>query len=131
MKTLIVEDDLTSRLLLQTFLSRYGECHVAVNVPEAVKAFEMANNQQSSYDLICMDIMLPGSNGREAVNRIRTLEHERRILPTSHTKIFMTTGVDDVREMFLSFQALCDAYLKKPIDVSELLNQLRSHQLIP
>jgi two-component system chemotaxis response regulator CheY len=38
MRTLIVEDDFTSRLLLQTFLSRYGECHVAINGKEAVEA---------------------------------------------------------------------------------------------
>jgi len=31
MRTLIVEDDYTSRLLLQSLLSRYGECHIAVN----------------------------------------------------------------------------------------------------
>jgi two-component system chemotaxis response regulator CheY len=37
MHTLIVEDDFTSRLLLQTFLSRYGECFVAVNGQEAVE----------------------------------------------------------------------------------------------
>ena len=39
MKTLIVEDDFTSRLLLQTILSPYGECHIAINGREAVHAF--------------------------------------------------------------------------------------------
>ncbi|MEI9971968.1 MAG: Hpt domain-containing protein [Ignavibacteriota bacterium] len=34
-RTLLVEDDFTSRLLLQTFLARYGECHIAVNGREA------------------------------------------------------------------------------------------------
>ena len=42
MRTLIVEDDFTSRLLLQTVLSRYGECHVAINGKEAVEAFRMS-----------------------------------------------------------------------------------------
>lgn len=36
MKTLIVEDDFTSRLFLQTFLARYGKCHIAVNGKQAV-----------------------------------------------------------------------------------------------
>ena len=52
MKTLIVEDDFTSRLLLQTFLSRYGECHLAVNGKEAVEAFRMALDNGSPYNLI-------------------------------------------------------------------------------
>ena len=42
MRTLIVEDDFTSRLLLQSFLSQYGECHIAVNGKEAVEAFRAA-----------------------------------------------------------------------------------------
>ena len=42
MKTLIVEDDFTGRLLLQTLLSPYGECHIAVNGREAVDAFRRA-----------------------------------------------------------------------------------------
>jgi two-component system chemotaxis response regulator CheY len=42
MKTLVVEDDFTGRLILHTFLSRYGECHIAVNGREAVDAFGAA-----------------------------------------------------------------------------------------
>ena len=42
---LLVEDDFASRLLLQTFLSRYGECHIAVNGREAVEAFRAALEQ--------------------------------------------------------------------------------------
>jgi CheY-like chemotaxis protein len=38
-KTLIVEDDFTARLVLQKALARYGDCHVAVNGKEAVDAF--------------------------------------------------------------------------------------------
>ena len=46
MKTLIVEDDFTSRLFLQTFLSRYGECHIAVNGKEAVEAFRHSHGKR-------------------------------------------------------------------------------------
>jgi two-component system chemotaxis response regulator CheY len=45
MRTLIVEDDFTSRLLLQSFLSEYGECHIAVNGREAVAAFRTAQER--------------------------------------------------------------------------------------
>lgn len=37
MKTLIVEDDFTSRVLLQALLASYGESHVAINGKEALK----------------------------------------------------------------------------------------------
>ena len=42
MKALIAEDDFTSRLLLQKFLSPFGEVHVAVNGAEALEAFREA-----------------------------------------------------------------------------------------
>ena len=79
MKTLIVEDDFTSRLFLQTFLSRYGECHIAVNGREAVEAFRMAADNGSPYDLICMDIMMPEMDGQEAVKQIRALEEAQAL----------------------------------------------------
>ena len=42
MKTLIVEDDFTSRLLLQEILKSYGVVHIAVNGKEAVHAVREA-----------------------------------------------------------------------------------------
>ena len=70
LRILLAEDDFTSRLLLQTFLSRYGECHIAVNGREAVAAFRLALEQGQRYDLICMDIMMPEMDGGEAVREI-------------------------------------------------------------
>ncbi len=67
MRTLIVEDDFTSRLLLQSFLSRYGDCHIAVNGLEAVAAFRAAKEKGENYNLICMDIMMPEMDGQTAV----------------------------------------------------------------
>jgi two-component system chemotaxis response regulator CheY len=131
MKTLIVEDDFTSRLVLQTFLSRYGECHIAVNGWEAVEAFRFALEGGSRYDLICMDIMMPGMDGREAVQHIRELEAAQGILPPSGVKIVMTTAMNDISEVMQCFHELCDAYLVKPIDLSELLKHIRSYQLVP
>ena len=131
MKTLIVEDDFPSRLVLQTFLSRYGECHIAVNGQEAVDAFRAALENGSAYDLICMDIMMPVMHGREAVKQVRLLEEARSILPSSGVKIIMTTALDDMKEVARCFNELCDAYLIKPIDLAKLLGFVRSYQLIP
>jgi DNA-binding NarL/FixJ family response regulator len=53
MKTLIVEDDFTSRLLLQEFLKSYGPLHIAVNGKEAVEANVIkAREQQCDYFLV-------------------------------------------------------------------------------
>ena len=67
MKTLIVEDEPTSRLLLQAILSGYGDCDIATDGEEAVEAFRSALEQGVPYNLVCMDIMMPKLDGHEAL----------------------------------------------------------------
>jgi two-component system chemotaxis response regulator CheY len=130
LRILLAEDDFACRLLLQTFLSRYGECHIAVNGKEAVEAFRISLEQEQPYDMICMDIMMPEMDGREAVRRIRAIEEDHGTRSTSGVKVIMTTTVEDVKEVILCFQELCDAYLMKPIDLAELVGQMKRYQLI-
>ena len=130
MRTLIVEDDFTARLTLQRFLSKYGECDIAVSGKEAVGAFQMASETGSGYDLVCMDILLPEMDGKEAVRQIRSLERERGILSSGGAKIIMTTAVDDIKDVIRSFQELCDAYLVKPVNLGDLRNHLRAFGLV-
>ena len=130
MRALIVEDDLVSRLLLQTFLSRYGACDVAVNGREAVQAFEVALQKGSPYNLICMDIAIPEMDGKEAVKRVRALEKAHRANAAGAVKIIMTTASTDIRDVLQSFQELCDAYLCKPLDTGKLLHELNTLHLV-
>jgi two-component system chemotaxis response regulator CheY len=130
LRILLVEDDFACRLLLQTFLARYGECHVAVNGKEAVDAFRAAIDLGQRYDLICMDIMMPEMDGREAVRQVRAIEEAKGIHSTFGAKIFMTTTVQEMKDVFLCFKELCDAYLMKPIDLGQLLDQMKFYRLL-
>jgi two-component system chemotaxis response regulator CheY len=130
MRALIVEDDFTSRLLLQTFISKYGECHVAVNGKEAVAAFRASLANGQPYDVICMDVMMPEMDGRTAISEIRALEEAGGTFSTHGVKIIMTTALDDPKDVMQAFRVLCDAYLVKPIDTAKLLNQIREFHLI-
>jgi two-component system, chemotaxis family, chemotaxis protein CheY len=130
MRTLIVEDDFTSRVLLQSFLSRYGECHIAVNGREAVEAFRAAHENEQQYDLICMDVMMPEMDGQTAVSEIRAFEEASGTPPSSGVKIIMTTALDDVKNVVQSFRSLCDAYVFKPIDTGKLLNHIKELHLV-
>jgi two-component system chemotaxis response regulator CheY len=129
MKTLIVDDDFTSRLLLQTVLSPYGECHIAVNGKEAVAAFQSALAEGQNYDLVCMDIMMPEMDGQSAIRAIR--EHELNAgLRSKGARIIMTTALGDIKDVSGAFQGECDAYLLKPINTSKLIGDLKSSGLV-
>ena len=130
MKTLIVEDDFTSRLLLQELLKPHSEVHVAVNGREAVGAVRAALETGQRYDLICLDIMMPEMDGHEALQAIRDLELEHGITPTAGARILMTTALDQSKNIIRAFRSLCDAYLVKPIDKVKLLAHLHEFRLI-
>jgi len=130
MKTLIVEDDFTSRIFLQTVLSRYGECHIAVNGREAVDACRAAGEVGQKYDLICMDIMMPEMDGETAIPAIREQEAVAGIF-SKGVKIIMTTALTDIKDIIAAFQGLCDSYIIKPINARKLLEDLRGFGLIP
>lgn len=131
MKALIVEDDFTSRLLLQELLKSYGPTHLAVNGQEAVEAFRLALEEGRPYELICLDIMMPEMDGQTALNKIRQLEESKNIFSTDGAKIIMTTSLDDPKNIIAAFSGLCDAYLVKPIEKAKLLERLQELRLIP
>ena len=125
MRTLIAEDDATSRLLLEGYLSPYGECHAAQNGREAVEAFREARRRGRGYDLICMDIMMPEMDGHETLECIRNIEQERGIWGLDAVKVVMITALGDFENVRKSFRGQCDAYLVKPIRRNKILSAVR------
>jgi two-component system, chemotaxis family, chemotaxis protein CheY len=130
MRTLIVEDDFTSRLLLQELLRSHGTSHVAVNGQEAVEAVRLALEANDPYDLICLDIMMPKLDGHAALKHIRALEEAKGTWSSHGAKVVMTTALGDMKNVNAAFGSLCDAYLVKPIDKPKLLETLRQLALI-
>ncbi len=131
MKVLIVEDDFTSRKLMQTILSPYGECDIAVNGKEAVDAFEAALKSGLPYDLICMDIMMPEMDGQEALKRIRSIEKDRGLRGPNEVKVIMTTALDDPKNVVEAYyKGGATSYIPKPIDRQLFIHLLRNLGLI-
>lgn len=130
MKTLIVEDDFTSRLVLQKLLNRFGAAHIAVNGKEATEAVRLSLEANEPYNLICLDIMMPEKDGQQVLKEIRAMEERRGITSTHGAKIMMTTALDRIRNVSDAYYNLCDAYLTKPIRKEQLLGELRTLKLI-
>ena len=131
MKTLIVEDEITSRVLLRAILKRYGAPQVAMNGREAVDAVRAAIQAGEPFDLICLDIMMPEMDGQQALKRIRQLEEEAGITTERRAKVIMTSAHADRDNVLEAIQSQCDYFLVKPIDGRALLDELRLLGLIP
>ncbi len=126
MRTLVVEDDLTSRLIMQRYLSPFGENNVAVDGKEAVEAFQLAAEENKPYDLVCLDIMMPEMDGQEVLRRIRGIEEKAGSRGLDRSKVIMTTVLGDRKNIMEAFREQCDGYLVKPIEKKKLLKLLQS-----
>jgi two-component system chemotaxis response regulator CheY len=129
-RSLIVEDEFTSRMQIKYFLDEYGNCDIAVNGEEAVEAFRLSLKSKRPYDLICLDLMLPEKNGHQVLKEIREIEDTMIIPSDNPVKIFMTTAMADVKNVANAYYGLCDEYLTKPIEKKALVACLKNQKLI-
>jgi two-component system chemotaxis response regulator CheY len=124
MKTLIVEDEFTSRIILKRILLPYGELHLCSDGNEAINAFRSALEMGAPFDLICMDFMMPEIDGHTALARIRVMEKEKGVPSGREVKVIMTTGLRNIEQEYEDISAMCDAILLKPIRKDSLIKAL-------
>ena len=125
MNILVVEDDFVSRRLLCRYLERFGPCDVAINGDDAVTAVHEALHRGDHYDVICLDIMLPGLGGHEVLTAIRQLEVEHDLHVGQGSRVIMTTALKDHVNVLQAFKASADGYVVKPIDQQKLFKLLK------
>jgi two-component system response regulator CiaR len=114
MRVLIVEDDTALlEIIREVFESESYQTDCADTGDEG---YYLA--QQSIYDLIILDIMLPGMNGIEVVKQLRS---QSVVVP-----IILLTAKDAVDDRVAGLDAGADDYVSKPFAVSELLARGRA-----
>lgn len=129
-KSLLAEDDELTRTIVKEYLGTFGQCDVVSNGSEAFRAFMAAHDEGSPFDLICLDIMMPGMNGHETLEEIRIYEEENNIVGLSGVKVMMTTGKSDSQSIMKAFRNQCEAYLIKPISADDLITKIKELGLI-
>lgn len=125
MKILVVDDDLLNRRVLGDILSPYGSCDLAVNGYDALEAFERSVADGAPYDLITLDIVMPGMDGQQVLRSIRTLEDRAGVPADNGVKVIMVTSESDADNILASYDARCDAYITKPVDGQKVTERLR------
>lgn len=124
-RILIVEDDMVSRKFLSKYLSRYGDCDLVVDGLEAIDAYMLSTQDNSIYDLICLDVMMPKIDGIKVLKTIRDLEKQNGLTEPEQSKIIMTTVLGETQIVQTAFDFGCNAYASKPIDMEKFSNVLK------
>lgn len=119
LRVLLVEDNDLNAEIAQFTLSRAGA--VVTYAKDGESAVEMfAASAPYEYDVVLMDIMMPGIDGLEATRRIRALDREDAAT-TPIIAVSANAFADDRR---LSREAGMNAHLSKPVSSQELIEAL-------
>ena len=112
-KVLIIEDE--------EKIARFVEMELAYEGYRVGKAFDGRTGlelaQSGNFDIIILDIMLPGLNGMEVLRRIRR---------SSSVPVIMLTARDTIVDKVTGLDGGADDYMTKPFEIEELLARIRN-----
>ena len=112
-KILIVEDEEN--------IARFVELELGYEGYETEKCYDgregLAMIKERTYDLVLLDIMLPGLNGMEILRRMRQF---------TDTPVIMLTARDAVFDKVAGLDGGADDYITKPFAIEELLARIRA-----
>ena len=127
MKCLVIDDDFDSRRLLQKILHPFAYVDVATDGEEGVLAFHQALKENEPYQLITLDLVMPNSDGQQALREIREIEKEMGIAQKDGVKIIVVSGLDDNQEIHDAFfLGNATSYMMKPVRRQVLLEEVEN-----
>jgi DNA-binding response OmpR family regulator len=114
MKILVVEDEKGMAQLLRRGLEE--ESHVVSLADDGNAALSLAQNAE--FDLVLLDVMLPGMNGLQIARRLRETRADVPIL--------MLTARDSISDVVKGLDSGADDYVTKPFSFAVLLARIRA-----
>ncbi len=120
---LLVEDNQSNQWVFRELLKKQG--HTVVNVSDGAAALQEIKNR--CFDLMLLDIRLPGMNGYEVVNRIRKHECTSGARQGQRLPIIAMTGYAGDDEMKKCLEAGMNDYIAKPFTAGQLYAKISKH----
>ncbi|MDQ0216447.1 DNA-binding response OmpR family regulator [Oikeobacillus pervagus] len=113
-KILIIEDEEKIARVLELELSYEGyEASKALDGLDGLRMF-----REENWDLVLLDVMLPGLSGIEVLRRVRSDD--------SHTPVILLTAKDSVEDKVSGLDLGANDYITKPFQIEELLARIRA-----
>jgi len=117
MKILLMEDDPVLGDIITDYLRQFYTTHRAFDSEEAQ---EYINDE--SYDLLIFDINVPGKNGVELIEELRSFNDT--------TPAIIITAYDGTKHLKESFDAGAHDYIKKPFELEELKLRIENSKVL-
>lgn len=116
LRVMVVEDSSVSRLIAKEMLESRGSIVTTCNSgEEAVKLF--AGSITGTFDVIFMDINMPGMDGYEATDAIRQCDHpQAKSIP-----IIAMTAEALAKDVQMALKAGMNAHISKPISIDKIV----------
>ena len=112
-RMLIVDDDIHLRKLILTYAQLEDfQCREAETSEQALKLL-----RQQEFDIIILDVMMPGPDGFQALARIREF---------TQTPVIMLTARSEEYDRLLGFHLGADDYVPKPFSPRELMARINA-----
>lgn len=124
MRILIVDDELVGRTKLETILETIGDCTAVEDGSAGLDAFEQAWENLTPFDVICLDIQMPGLDGRDVLRRIRKVEESMNLDERAKTMVVMVTSMSDQSSVLSYLDAGCNDYIVKPFDPVTVIEKI-------
>ncbi|MGA0600746.1 ATP-binding protein [Caulobacter sp. KR2-114] len=119
LKVLVADDNPNNRRLLELLLAHLGaECVLVEDGAQAVEAW-----RREPFDVVLMDMQMPGMDGLEATCQIRSLEGSRQ---GGRTPVFMVSANAMPEHVAAGRAAGADLHLSKPLSAQALFQALAS-----
>jgi two-component system OmpR family response regulator len=112
-KILIIEDDPELALILTNYLTKYDMEVIGAEDPY----IGLSLLTQHSFDLIILDLTLPGMDGLEVIPKIREI---------SDIPIIISSARDDITDKVIGLERGADDYMPKPYDPRELVTRIKT-----
>ncbi len=117
---LVVDDDESNRESLRRRLARHG--YEVIAAADGMIALELI--EQHSFDLVLLDVMMPGISGLEVLERVR-LHRTHTDLP-----IIMATAQDESKDIVIALDNGANDYVTKPLEFAVVLARVRTQLLL-
>ena len=114
---LVVDDNTSNRDVLARRLTREG--HNVVTAANGTAALDLVARQD--FDIILLDLMMPGMSGFEALRRLKAAEQ------TNHIPVIMISALDELDSVVRCIEAGAEDYLTKPFNPILLRARVGAH----